>query len=114
MKTMKIMALIAALMLPFAAAAQQGPSLKPMAPHMSRQMNQPKCGPKEGLVEYLGGEKFKEAAFFLGVVNPELVMELYLNKETQTWTAFVTNIQGISCLFGSGTGFEITDPPLSE
>jgi hypothetical protein len=63
------------------------------------------CGPHDRAVRNLSN-KYGEAPIATGMVSPELVMEMFVNAETGSWTVIYTNLDGISCVVGAGTEFE--------
>ena len=64
----------------------------------------PQCGPRADLVTGMS-EKYGEAAVFRGL-NTHGIFEVWLNKETGTWTVISTDIHGKTCVltFGEAGG----------
>lgn len=75
------------------------------------------CGPRDVVVAHLG-TKYQEVVQVSGIASATSFMEVYANKETETWTVVVTNIStGISCLVIAGDNFYVEDnvlPPVGE
>ena len=75
---------------------------------------QARCAPRTVIVERLASEKWQEKQFFLGMINPATGFELFVNKETHTWTAITTRADGLSCILAVGNGIKIFDDVISE
>lgn len=69
------------------------------------QSTPPQCGQRQMVVETLTG-KFGETRRGMGMAANNTVMELYASAEKGTWTITVTLPNGLTCLIGSGQGFE--------
>ena len=70
----------------------------------------PQCGPRAAVLEQLA-DRYGESRRSVGIAANNMVMELFANAESQSWTITVTTPQGQTCLVASGTGFEaLTDP----
>ena len=70
----------------------------------------PQCGPRAAVLEQLA-DRYGESRRSMGIAANNMVMELFANSESQSWTITVTTPQGQTCLVASGTGFEaLTDP----
>lgn len=72
----------------------------------------PPCGPHDEIVKVLTG-KYQEKPAAMGLVNPQMVMETYLSPQG-TWTIFLTNDKGVSCLIASGGDFEFIASPTEQ
>ena len=67
------------------------------------------CGQRPMVVEMLTG-KYGETRRGMGMAANNTVMEIYASTETGTWTITITLPDGMTCLVGSGQGFE----PMAE
>ncbi|MER8463449.1 hypothetical protein [Mesorhizobium sp. M1409] len=56
------------------------------------------------------GEKFHESEAARGVVNPSVILEIFVSDQG-TWTILATDTQGQSCVITAGEGW---DGPLVE
>jgi len=72
---------------------------------------QTSCAPRESIIERLEAS-FGEALTGGGLQSASQILELWTAPETGTWTALVTNANGISCIVASGTNFHIEEPNL--
>ncbi len=76
----------------------------------SQTQTQPQnCGQRPMVVEMLTG-KYGETRRGMGMAANNTVMEIYASTETGTWTITITLPDGMTCLVGSGQGFE----PMAE
>lgn len=66
----------------------------------------PNCGPREIIVERLTSEKFKEQQAGLGQMSASIILELWRNPDTGTWTVITTHANGMSCLRASGDAWQ--------
>jgi hypothetical protein len=62
------------------------------------------CAPRPAIVDTLK-TRFSEQQNGVGVVNQETVFELFVSVEG-SWTMLATNVAGISCIVGSGSGWQ--------
>ncbi len=70
----------------------------------------PRCAPRAVVLEQLA-DRYGESRRSVGIAANNMVMELFANDESQSWTITVTTPQGQTCLLASGSGFEaLTDP----
>ncbi|MFN4172902.1 MAG: hypothetical protein ACK4GW_14220 [Pseudorhodobacter sp.] len=69
------------------------------------------CGPRAAVLEQLAG-RYGESRRSMGIAANNMVMELFANADSQSWTITVTTPQGQTCLVASGTGFETLTEPL--
>lgn len=67
---------------------------------------EPVCNTRKAFIEELRSS-YNESILFLGLINPYTGVELYVNKETGSWTLLNTNIQGRSCIIASGYTFQL-------
>ena len=72
---------------------------------------QQQCGPRDRMAEALA-ESHGESVHVMGINNAGLLMELFGNLETGSWTALMTGPEGISCVATFGEGFEAVTPVL--
>jgi len=62
------------------------------------------CAARGDMVKALG-EKFHESAAAVGMVNPNVVLEVFVSEQG-TWTILATDTQGQSCVLSAGEGWE--------
>ena len=72
---------------------------------------QQNCAPREQVVEMLT-EQYGESVQSMGI-NNGVVIEMWANVETGTWTILMTRPDGISCAPADGNGFERVDSEVS-
>lgn len=65
---------------------------------------QGQCFPKEAVVQNLGKE-YGETPIWEGV-NPQALIQIFVNQETRSWTIVGITPQGLACLLSSGDGWE--------
>ncbi|MET2831938.1 hypothetical protein [Mesorhizobium shangrilense] len=51
------------------------------------------------------GDEFHESAAALGVVNPNIILEIFVSKKG-TWTILATDTAGQSCVISAGEGWD--------
>ncbi|WP_292443522.1 hypothetical protein [Mesorhizobium sp.] len=51
------------------------------------------------------GEKFHENAAAVGMINPNVIVEVFVS-ERGTWTILATDTQGQSCVLSAGEGWQ--------
>lgn len=64
------------------------------------------CGPRQQVVSVLHG-KYGEGRILSALAVNGMVVEVWANQGTGTWTATVTTPRGLSCLTASGTAFSL-------
>ena len=62
------------------------------------------CAPTEAVYERLEVQYGEEVVMHL-LSEQARVIEVWINQETETWTIFVTDTNGTSCLLTSGTNY---------
>ena len=62
------------------------------------------CAVRAEMIKALG-DNFKEAPTAVGVVNPEVVVEIYVSA-AGTWTILATGTDGKSCVISAGEGWD--------
>ena len=62
------------------------------------------CTRRENLLKVLD-QKYKESRHAIGLISSTGVLEVYASKKG-TWTVFVTNPNGVSCIVAAGDSFE--------
>jgi len=62
------------------------------------------CAAHADMIKALG-EKFQENATALGVVNPNVILEIFVSKQG-TWTILATDTAGQSCVISAGEGWD--------
>ncbi|UVK39980.1 hypothetical protein LHFGNBLO_001398 [Mesorhizobium sp. AR10] len=70
------------------------------------------CAARTDMVKALG-ERFHEQVTALGLVNPNVVLEVFVSDQG-TWTILATDTRGQSCVVSAGEGWqsEITTAAL--
>jgi hypothetical protein len=63
------------------------------------------CAPYPDLTAHLISQ-FGETMVWHGDATPQVVVQLWSNAETQTWTVVAYRADGMGCFMASGTGFE--------
>jgi len=77
-----------------------------LAPPVSAQTA---CAPRDALISQLGA-KYSEALTGGGLRNDTQVLEIWTAPKTGTWTALLTNAEGVSCILATGTHWHQTVP----
>lgn len=67
-----------------------------------------RCAPRAQVMDLITGRQ-GETRRAIGLTNGASVMELYASEATGGWSLVVTHPSGMSCLVGTGTGFEADD-----
>jgi hypothetical protein len=62
------------------------------------------CAARTDMIKALG-ENFHEDQAALGVVNPNVVLEIFVSDKG-TWTILATDTAGRSCVLSAGEGWE--------
>ncbi|WP_245525512.1 MULTISPECIES: hypothetical protein [unclassified Mesorhizobium] len=62
------------------------------------------CAARTDMVKALG-EKFHENAAAVGMINPNVIVEVFVS-ERGTWTILATDTQGQSCVLSAGEGWQ--------
>lgn len=69
------------------------------------------CGPIDAMQTVLA-DRWGESAQMTAIGGQgEMVLQIYANTDTGSWTAVVTDTEGHACVTGSGVGFEATPTP---
>lgn len=55
-------------------------------------------------------QKYGETRMGLGMSSAGVLVELWHNVETGTWTTVLTNAQGISCIVAEGDEWAVSEP----
>ena len=92
MRTLAIAALVASFAMPAFAQSQN-------------------CGLREDVVTALT-ERFGESVQNRGISEGGLLVEMWGNVDSGSWTALVTTPDSVSCIVASGQGFERVDSPV--
>ena len=71
------------------------------------------CGPYQGLIKQLD-EKYGETRAYAGLENESAVVEVFINPETQSWSAMRRYANGNGCLIAAGFHFGQAAAPSSE
>ena len=83
----------ALVMVPLGATAQEEESLQ--------------CAQRGSILEVLDSE-YDETARALGVVSEQAVLEVFVSKESGTWTVLFTDPEGFSCVLAAGEDWQET------
>ena len=62
------------------------------------------CAARTDMVKALG-ERFHEQATALGLVNPNVVVEVFVSDQG-TWTILATDTRGLSCVISAGESWQ--------
>jgi hypothetical protein len=65
------------------------------------------CAERRTIVEMLNSQ-YDETARAIGVISEEVVLEVFVSKESGTWTVLVTDPQGLSCVLAAGQAWQET------
>lgn len=68
--------------------------------------NPNQCGSRAKIVDALE-KNWQEHQNFLGLINPAIALEIFINEEKHTWSALTSNTNGQTCVFASGKGIEL-------
>ena len=52
--------------------------------------------------------QYDETARAIGVISEEAVLEVFVSKDTGTWTVLVTDPKGLSCVLAAGQAWQET------
>jgi len=63
------------------------------------------CGPSEQVYSYLEND-YKEFLAFVGMDVGGILLEVFVNPETGTFTLLSTDAQGLSCIQANGEHFQ--------
>lgn len=73
----------------------------------SQAMAQQQCAPYAPIRDRLTTGQYAEIPAARGMTVSGLVLEIFVNDKTGTWTAFVIRPDGLACGAASGTAWEI-------
>ncbi|MDX8432734.1 MULTISPECIES: hypothetical protein [Mesorhizobium] len=62
------------------------------------------CAARADVIKALG-EKFHESEAARGLVNPNVILEIFVS-EKGTWTILATDTHGLSCIITAGDGWD--------
>ena len=65
------------------------------------------CAERGGILEVLNSE-YDETARAIGLISEEAVLEVFVSKESGTWTVLVTDPKGLSCVLAAGQAWQET------
>ena len=73
------------------------------------------CGNTLAILKEMA-EKYHEAPILMALANKGSLLQVYGNKDTDTWTAIKSMPNGMSCIVGAGNHFMVfpdasLDPP---
>lgn len=69
------------------------------------------CVPTEVGQAYIS-DNYQETPTWTGLSNVGVLIHIWTNEETGTWTLFTEDTEGVSCLIARGEAFEIIPPPI--
>lgn len=69
---------------------------------------QQQCGSRAAVLAHLAS-KYAEARQSIAVAANGVVVEVWANRDTGTWTITGSTAQGATCLIASGDAYEATD-----
>lgn len=72
------------------------------------QAQSPQCGVRGEVIAALA-EKYDEARHVQGITRDGMLMEVFGNARTGTWTVTVTTAQGVMCIVSEGEAFGLLD-----
>lgn len=75
------------------------------------QAQQVQCGPRDNMVSYLE-DTYNEVRQAEALSSNSLIMELYVNDDSGTWTVVYTLPDGNSCYVAHGTNFSFVEESL--
>ena len=67
------------------------------------------CGPHDAMADNLA-EKYGDTVKVMGVTPDKMLMEVYVNETSGTWTAAMTTQAGISCYAAIGAEAKVIKP----
>jgi hypothetical protein len=82
-----------------------------LVPALPADAQQARCAPRAQVLDMLE-KRFGETRRAIGLTSSSAVMELYASDENGSWTVLVTLPNGMACLVGVGTGFEVLEVPV--
>jgi hypothetical protein len=71
---------------------------------MTQAMAAEQCAARADMIKALG-DKFHEAPAAVGMVNPKVVLEIFVSDKG-TWTILATDTTGKSCVLSAGEGWQ--------
>ncbi len=72
---------------------------------------QQQCAPREAVIEMLA-DQYGESRHVIGMTEDGLVMEVFGNTDSGTWTLTITRPDGLTCFVAAGQSFEtISEAP---
>lgn len=78
------------------------------------QQDQRNCAPREAVTERLN-ERYGETRLGAGLAgDSSVVLEIWANQETGSWTITATNVNGVTCLIASGEAYQTVTEALVE
>ncbi len=66
----------------------------------------PQCGPRDKVIEYITGEKWKQQLFAVGTADRDRIVEFYRNPDTGMWSIIITDKKITSCFVGAGKNYQ--------
>jgi hypothetical protein len=95
--TLKRYALASLLAVPLATMSAQPSSI-------ANEQASERCAPRQQIIDILA-DQYQEKQQGVGMVNENAVFEIFISR-AGTWTAIVSDVQGLSCVIGSGAEWE--------
>lgn len=66
------------------------------------------CGDRESVVQMLA-DRYGEARQSMGLQHDGIILEMFANVETGTWTVLLTYSSGMTCLVATGEAWQQVD-----
>lgn len=85
-----------------------------LAGSVHAQQQEQTCGPRQVVTDFLANN-FAETRIGMGTTaNGSVLIEIYANLETGTWTALSSTHEGPVCMVAEGQDFEMLDEELVQ
>ncbi|MEY1554518.1 hypothetical protein AB3Y40_02695 [Yoonia sp. R2331] len=69
------------------------------------------CGPHGAVTTHLA-ENYNESRTMMGLAANQMVIEVFVNAETGSWTIIATRPDGVTCLVASGSNADVIPAAL--
>ena len=103
MKTIALAAMVA--LLPVSALTQARPA----------QAYSPGCAPTSKTVKLLTGDKYGEQVAFIGMQHGDkVIVKVWVNPETGSWTVTQSNTHGVTCIRGAGKSHDLEEIDIPD
>ena len=71
------------------------------------------CGPHAAVTTHLAA-KFGESRTMMGLAANQMVVEVFVNADSGSWTIIVTRPDGVTCLVASGSDADVVPAALQN